>query len=300
MKIIDPHLHLFNLSQGEYHWLKPDNPPFWPDKHKINKNFTEYDLDLSLNSSGNIELAGFVHIEAGFNNKQPWQEIDWLESSYNQPFRTIAGIDLSLEPTLFVDLVTQLIKRKSVVGVRDILDENTFETLSLPQVKKNLAILAKYALIFELQMSMSDVKATTLLLSLLKNLPTLTIIINHAGWPPKNNKNDTHSLHSKQQLSDWQHGLAAFSRLKQCSIKCSGFEMIDRSYDISFVDYIITQCIEKFGIDRVMLASNFPLCLLTKSYQNYWQTYLEDLTFSSSNLKQLCYLNASRIYQIPL
>ena len=28
MKIIDPHLHLFDLQQGQYDWLKPENPDY--------------------------------------------------------------------------------------------------------------------------------------------------------------------------------------------------------------------------------------------------------------------------------
>ena len=73
MKIIDPHLHLFDLSQGEYSWLKPECPPFWPDKSLVAKNFSEH--DLRLNES--LKLTGFVHIDAGFNNQQPRREIAW-------------------------------------------------------------------------------------------------------------------------------------------------------------------------------------------------------------------------------
>ncbi len=38
LKIIDPHIHLIDLAKGQYHWLKPQNPPHWPDKHLIEKN----------------------------------------------------------------------------------------------------------------------------------------------------------------------------------------------------------------------------------------------------------------------
>ena len=63
MKIIDAHLHLFDLQAGEYRWLSPDNPPFWPDKPVIAKNFSESDLVVSAPE----QLSGFVHIEAGFD-----------------------------------------------------------------------------------------------------------------------------------------------------------------------------------------------------------------------------------------
>ena len=66
MDILDPHLHLFNLKSGDYHWLSPDNPPFWSDKAVIAKNFNESHLLLSTP----FNLKGFVHIEAGFDNAQ--------------------------------------------------------------------------------------------------------------------------------------------------------------------------------------------------------------------------------------
>ena len=77
IKIIDPHLHLFDLKQGDYHWLKADNPPNWPDKNVINNTFDEQDLSLSPP----LSLAGFVHIEAGFDNLQPWRELNYLQKS---------------------------------------------------------------------------------------------------------------------------------------------------------------------------------------------------------------------------
>ena len=135
MKIIDPHLHLFNLAQGDYQWLKADNPPFWPDKKIIVKNVTEKELHLSAP----FEMAGFVHIEAGFDNQQPWREIAWLESTCSLPFKSIAGINLLLPTNEFQQALKKLNGYKSVVGVRDILDENAFEYLSNPQVQKNLA-----------------------------------------------------------------------------------------------------------------------------------------------------------------
>ena len=91
IKIIDPHLHLFNIEQGDYSWLKPQCPPFWPDKPLINKNFVEADLLLPHA----MHLAGFVHIEAGFDNQQPWREIDWWQQDYTLHFTRVAFADIT-------------------------------------------------------------------------------------------------------------------------------------------------------------------------------------------------------------
>ena len=121
MKVIDPHLHLFDLSQGQYRWLRAGNPPNWPDKHLIQRNFADGDLELN----GEIELAGFVHIEAGFDNEASWREIEWLENSVKKPFRSIACVDLTWPVEDFQVAISKLQQYSSFVGVRHILDDDT-------------------------------------------------------------------------------------------------------------------------------------------------------------------------------
>lgn len=281
MEIIDPHLHLFDLSKGKYAWLKPENPPFWPDKHLINRSFSENDLTLNQG----LSLSGFVHIEAGFNNNQPWQEITWLEENCRLPFKSIAGIDLTLKSELFLQRISQLKTFTSVVGVRDILDDNAVKYLSNEQVKKNLQQLAKHQLLFELQMPVDNLDAVKLFIGILQQTPNLQVVINHAGCPSNLNNN-------------WQQGLEKLSLFQQCSIKCSGFEMANREYSFQYQADIIETCIEYFDIERVMLASNFPLCLFTNTYQEYWQKYLNNHLLSAEKLNFLFFLNAKRIYQL--
>ncbi|NQZ24182.1 MAG: amidohydrolase family protein [Colwellia sp.] len=288
MKIIDPHLHLFNLEQGDYQWLKAENPPHWLDKKKIVKNFTEKDLRLP----SPFELAGFVHIEAGFNNQEPWREIHWLESHCTLPFKSIAGIDLQLEPSMFLQAIIQLKKFKSVVGVRDILDDNAIHYLSNPQVQKNLALLAKEQLIFELQMPLNNLDSVYLLAELLAEMPQLSVVINHAGWPPQQKSEESEECEHQR----WLQGIKILSAFEHCAIKCSGYEMTNRQYTSVWQQNIIKHCISCFGIKRVMLASNFPLCTFHSSYQAYWQQQITTASFSTDELAKLCHHNTERIY----
>ncbi|MDO6446281.1 amidohydrolase family protein [Colwellia sp. 1_MG-2023] len=306
INVIDSHIHLFDLEQGEYQWLKSDKPPFWPDKHIIEQSFTEDDLLLNEE----LKLAGFVHIEAGFNNQEPWREIDWLESHCQQPFRSIAGIDLTLNDEQFSTCISQIKTYKSVVGVRDILDDNAFEYLSSKQVKSNLKHLADQQLIFELQMTLTDLVTVDLLLEILKSTANLQIIINHAGFPPKNisteNAQQIQQTQSMKQCilekqktawQQWQMAIKKLGQFKQCAIKCSGFEMINRQYQAPWQNEVINTCLTHFGIQRVMLASNFPLCLFSISYQEYWKNLLDNPLYTQNERDSLCYLNAKRIYQ---
>lgn len=288
MKIIDPHLHLFNLELGDYQWLKADNPPFWPDKKVIERDFHQQDLNLT----SPCQLAGFVHIEAGFDNQQPWREIAWLEQHCTLPFRAIAGINLLLSSNDFQQHLNKLSQYQSVVGVRDILDENAVDYLSNNQVQQNLAELAQQQLIFECQMLLTDTQATKELISVVTALPTLSIVINHAGFPPE---------HTESALwQEWQNNMLALSHFENITIKCSGFEMINRQYCASWQQLIINHCLNTFGMSRTMLASNFPLCLFKESYQKNWLSYQQNLSLSTSELELLSYKNAQRIYKLPI
>lgn len=291
MKIIDPHLHLFDLNKGQYHWLKPENPPFWPDKPVIAKNFSEQALKLA----SPLNLTGFVHIEAGFNNQEPWREIAWLEENCQSSFRSIASLDITLMPALFSQQLDKLLTYQSVVGIRHILDDEALNILKHKNCLANLQLLAKKQLCFELQISLSDNHAIDQLVEILSVTSGLFYCINHAGWPPLNIENARNKSH-------WQQNLQRLSKFSNIYIKCSGFEMADRHYSKNWQQAVINQCITHFGIARVILASNFPLCLWHASYQENWLSYSEltqccNKPLTSNDITQLCYQNAYDFYK---
>jgi L-fuconolactonase len=286
MTIIDPHLHLFDLNKGHYYWLRSDVPPFWSDKDKITRNFSEQDLALA-----DHQLAGFVHIEAGFDNDNPCREIDWLESTCLLPFRSIAGIDLTLPKAEFLSLVNHLTKYKSVVGVRHILDEQTEIILGSPNALINLQCLANQGLLFELQADFGDEAAVECLVRVFGSpqnsaFGPLKVIINHAGFPPL----------CTQTASSWRNVIQRLSQNPNVFIKCSGWEMTDRDYSLEWVNEIVKQVITLFGDHRVMLASNFPLCTFSRSYEDYWSAASKFLDLTLEQKKALFHDNAFSIY----
>lgn len=287
MKIIDPHLHLFDLKMGQYTWLKPNEPPIWSDKPLIAKDFSERDLPLTYP----LSLGGFVHIEAGFDNQQPWREIAWLARTCQLPFRSVAMLDITLPKAEFAQQLQQLLQYKSVVGIRYILDNDAKAILTDKNSQHNLNTLAENQLSFELQMPLSNCSAVNKLIDILIKTPTLMVAINHAGWPPL--PNDTNNT--------WLKNLRRLASFNQIYIKCSGFEMAERAYSLSWQALVISQCIEYFGVNRVMLASNFPLCLLRESYQSYWCAGIDItnnlLSGNAAQLQHLCFNNAETFYK---
>ncbi len=273
-KIIDPHLHLFDLNKGDYLWLAPQNPPFWADKAKIAKSFSIADLVLPPQ----LSLAGLVHIEAGFNNEQPEQELSYLEKDpYRQAAyacRSIAYVDLLLDSSEFEKVVTTLKQHESLVGVRYIIDDNAEMISEHPNVLNNLQILAKQKLIFELQCDFVNQQLTGLINLFTKTLlfmpQALKLVINHAGFPPFDDK-------GSNAYQQWFENMSAFAALQTVYVKCSGFEMVTREFTINDLQRVVGDVLSLFGVKRVMLASNFPLCLLAYTYQEYWLIIIESI-----------------------
>jgi L-fuconolactonase len=316
--IIDPHVHLFDLKHGEYDWLKPEFPPEWPDKKRICNSYSDSDLQKQTGFS----IAGYVHIEAGFDNKKGHRELVNVEQRASLPQRSIGFIDITLEPAEFITELDKQLQQQSAVGIRHILEplENIEQTIDLYQkaVEKqhaqrittllentnsfiNLGILATYNGIFELQCDVNNRELVVQVFSFFQRLPKLKLVLDHAGFAPT-----AFDLNGQLNavFNDWKINTQLLAQLPNIYVKCSGFEMIERSYDKVQIQAVLLHCIDVFGVANVMLASNFPLCQLSLSYENYWQQSFEVLDqlveqrlLDAKHKKALYFDNAFRVYQ---
>lgn len=287
MNIIDPHVHLFDLKLGDYGWLRSSNPPHWNDKHLIEKDFCQKDLHLSAT----LNLEGFVHIEAGFDNLRPWREVQWLEDTVSLPFSTIAGFDLTKDNGQAKEELTKL---ASVVGVRHILDEHASTILAHSQTQYSLQWLSDNNLSFDAQFDLSCEASTSAFLLCQERHPDMTFTLNHGGWPGSKLGQNTASLRK------WRANLLAISQHATTGVKLSGWEMCDRQWHLEWAADVIQVAVDVFGDDRVMLASNFPLCQFSHTYPDYWSlvTRLVSAIYKKSTVSKLINQNALNWYKV--
>jgi len=283
-KIIDPHIHLFDLAKGQYQWLQTNNPPFWPDKHIIQKNFTEQDLKLN----DNFTLEGIVHIEAGFDNNSAIKEINFLQSTVLEtPFKAISFIDITLSSKEFKLQLSNLQQESNnkLVGIRHIMEGADSHLLFHENILNNLTILAELNLIFEAQFEIHNLNATKQLSKYAKNIPSLKIVVNHCG------------LVTQDKYELWQQAITILSPYENINIKCSGWEMHNRQYKHQWLKKVIIHLLSNLGENRIMLASNYPLCLFSTSYADLWQSYY-DLNLPNNIWQAISFDNAKDIYQV--
>nr|WP_247664707.1 amidohydrolase family protein [Pseudoalteromonas sp. MMG010] len=277
MKIIDPHVHFFNLNQGQYAWLQGSTSPNWPNLEKIKQPVSA----TQLNQSTSFELAGLVHIEAGFDNHAPINELHWLSAHLKHVnYKAVAYTCINQAPNDFKAAINAL-NHPSLIGIRDITEGHEAQRLIHPNCIDNLAHLAKCQLHFEAQFSVENQPITKKLIHYCTEHPHLTVIINHCGLV--------------RDIPLWEHAIAALAQQKNILIKFSGFELLtlNKQQQCACFNYLL----QHFGDERVMFASNFPVCQINQSYQQVWQNYFH-LCQSRDHWQRLSYDNAKRIYQL--
>ncbi|KAF7768736.1 hypothetical protein PCIT_a3226 [Pseudoalteromonas citrea] len=274
--IIDPHIHFFDLEKGQYHWLTGTNPPPWPNLSLIKANHHKAQLN-----NPTFLVKAIVHIEAGFNNDQPYQELEWLEQTVPPlQYGAIAYLDITLKPCLFSQQLKALAQSRCLRGIRDITEGNDAERLLHKHVQKNLATLSQYQLHFEAQFELHLHNIAYQVAQYCLQLPSLQIILNHAGLL------DTDT--------PYHSGLSALSQCHNIAIKFSGREHVASPLEPK---ECLTLLLSYFGEERVMFASNYPVCLIRQQYEALWLSY-HALVEDNALWQKLSYHNAKRLYRL--
>ena len=280
---VDPHIHFFALDEGDYHWLKAANPPMWADKSHIAK--PHFERDLVSNSKNS--LAGFVHIEAGYDNAHPWREVQFLEKHCTKPFKAVAGIDLLSSSA--ASHINTLSSMKSVSGLRHILDEDALFILQHPKALWCFSHMSALGLSFDVQADMGCAKTVNILLRILTRNPSLKMTVNHSAVAPR----DTTSL----AFFTWRKNIKLLGSTGQVAFKFSGLEMQDRVWSWQTALTRFDVLMSEVGEDAIMFASNFPLCTWRMPYGQLWRGY-ERLTkgLTTQAQQKLCSQNALTWY----
>ncbi|KZX01838.1 hypothetical protein JL49_03575 [Pseudoalteromonas luteoviolacea] len=276
MNIIDPHLHFFDLIKGDYAWLK-DNPPNWPNIEKIRQNH----LPDALCSSTQFKLSACIHVEAGFDNNNPRRELDWLKEVMPELlYKAVAYAPIDAEKAEFCNKLDAL-SHTSLVAVRDITEGSDAARLLSNNVADNIALLRQRGCHFEAQFELVNQPIAQRLFDIYSALPNATLVINHAGF--------------MERSQSWQSALDTLAGLKNCVVKFSGHEMLNSPMCSKEQLAVL---LDSFGEDRVMLASNHPVCLILRSFEQQWQHYFEVVSETApSTWQKLSYDNAQRIYR---
>jgi predicted TIM-barrel fold metal-dependent hydrolase len=279
MRIIDTHQHLWDLDRFRYSWL--DSLP------QLNRSFRMPDY---LAAANGLNVVKSVHLEADVDEPYMLDETRHLLALADQPGNPLEGIVACGRPESedFESYLGKIAGHPRLKGIRRVLHTQPDEVGQGTTFTRNVAALSGYGLSFDICVL---ARQLPIAINLVSKCPDVTFILDHCGVPQVR----------EQNLDPWRAHMTEMAKFPHVSCKISGLvAYADRrrwtAEDLRpFVEHVISS----FGWDRVLFGSDWPVCTLSASYQQ-WVEALLAITQDAGevNQRKLFHDNAIRVYRL--
>ena len=319
LPICDPHHHFWDLNRGRVPYQR----------------YLLHEILDDISSGHNIRSTVFIEARSMYREEGPAEmrcagEVEFVQgiaamsaSGNYGPSRIAAAIignaDLGLgdrvEPVLDALQAASPNRfrgiRRSVTydassGVENAQPENPAHMLSDESFRAGAMVLARKGLTFEAWLYAPQLPE---LAEFARAVPELTIILNHIGGlvriGPYANRDD-------EVLPLWRTGVAAVAECPNVYVKLGGMGMPRMGFDWAsravpvgseeLADAMapyMHYCIERFGPQRSMFESNFPVDKVSFSYNVCWNAFKRLSTgYSTAERTALFHDTAAAVYRI--
>jgi predicted TIM-barrel fold metal-dependent hydrolase len=293
LEVVDPHIHLWDLSTGLYPGLEKPSKGFSGDNTAIAKT---YRVDDFLRDAGEIDVVKAVHVEAfptdALAEARHVQAMADTSASH-LPQGIVAHADLS-HPDIG-RLLEALAQVKNVRGIRQVINRHANpvfnyvarDFLDEPAWHEGFALLKRHHLSFDLQLYPHQMEQASQLAAFHPETP---IVLNHAGMLADR---------TVSGWRQWRQGLRVLAHQPNISVKISGLVMFDHDWTLDSLRPYVFETLDAFGVDRAMFASNFPVDKLHIGYAELWQAFAATVAdLSAGEQRKLFRANAERFYRI--
>jgi predicted TIM-barrel fold metal-dependent hydrolase len=263
MPIVDAHHHIWDLERNRHPWLQDEPPiPFrYGDYTAIRTSYLPEDYRRDTASRN---IVGTVYVEAEWDPRDPIGETRWVEGVIAQhgfPSAIVAQAWLDRE-----DVAEVLAAQAAFPHVRGVRHKprsaaspaearrGAEGSMDDSRWRDGYALLARHGLSFDLQTPWWHLEAAA---ELARDFKDTTILLNHTGLPAER---------SAEGLAAWRRALETLAREPNTVVKISGLGLPGRPWRIEDNGPIIRDAIAVFGVERAMLASNYPVDSLVASF----------------------------------
>lgn len=284
--IVDTHQHLWDLSKLKLTWLRPP----------LDRSFTTEDY---IEATQGLHVVQAVYMEVAVVPEQRLLEAEYAIGLCREPGNptraaVIAGspADDDFEPYIMRFKGSPYIK-----GVRG--NFSSVEQMSDRKVTRNLRLLGDLGMRFDLNVRPRFLGEGARLAA---RCPDTRFVLDHCGnadpiaFFPAGRAVPRSAQHLSEQ---WKQDLDKLSARSNLVCKISGLVDNVPEYPLTGEDLapIIDHCLDAFGPDRVMFASDWPVCLRGMSLRK-WVELLKNVTASrpEKDQRKLFHDNAIRFY----
>ena len=296
--LVDAHHHLWDLSLGKHPWLSEQKREemVFGDPRPLFRDYLPSDF---RSDAKHQNLVASVHVEAGWDPLDPVGETLWLDSlaaQHGLPTALVVHAPLHKPEADSVLAAQSAFKR--VRGVRFILSWHSDPRKNFaarPDYMEDsnwlagFARLRRYDLSFDLMLYPGQLEQAT---QLAARFPDIQIILNHAGSPADR---------APEDMERWRRGLKLLAANPNVAIKISDLVAYDHDWTLDSLRPVVLTCIDAFGIERAMFASDFPVAGLHATYDQVFDAFKAIVAdFSPAEQRRLFHDNAAQFYRLKV
>jgi L-fuconolactonase len=273
---IDAHHHVWRYSPAEYGWIDDR-------MRALRRDFLPADLEKELHAAG---IAGAVTVQA----RQNVEETEWLLSlAGTSPFlRGVVGWAPIASEQLPADL-DRLCSHKKLKGLRHaIQDEPDANYINRPDFNRGISALKGSGLVYDILIFDKHMSAAV---AFVDRHPNQIFVLDHMAKPRIR----------EGVIEPWRNHLSELARRENVYCKLSGlvteadWAMWSEGGLLVYVEIALAA----FGPRRMMVGSDWPVCLLATSYGKWFET-VDRLIVSLSATEKMRILGgtATEVYRL--
>jgi len=283
---IDTHQHLVDFKRFGKDWANPPDPG-------------DYGIENYIKATKGLNMVKAVYMEVAVapenRHKEAMYALELCRDKNNPTVGAVIKKDLLAED--FKDYMAQF-KDSPIKGIRGSFKSP--EQTQDDKIVENIQALGNMNLSFDFTVSpswLSDMAA------LVRSCPGTRFLINHCGNVDPRAFSDSPELRKKadHDPGKWREDMSNLAAEKNVVLKISGLVTRSPGYPLTaeYLGPAIDQCLDIFGPDRVMFASDWPWCLRSMDIRS-WVKILEEVVEKRSPVDQrkLFHDNAVDFYNI--
>jgi L-fuconolactonase len=246
-KRIDAHIHLWHFDERELTWLDPSTSAV------IRRDFLLSDL-IPLLSSRQIDAA--IAVQA----RRSLAETEWLLSLAEES-SSICGVVgwVPLMDQGINSILEKLIENPKMVAVREMVQSQPKGFLEEPSFNRGIELLTRHHIAYDLLIHANQIEEAT---KLVDRHPNQRFILDHAAKPRI----------ALAEVEPWRSRIMELARRENVSCKISGLatEANWNTWTPPALYPYLDACVESFRPHRLLVGSDWPVCLLATSYSAWW------------------------------
>jgi L-fuconolactonase len=274
--IIDSHQHFWQVGQFDYPWMSADNQTLYRD-------YVPDDLEPILQDRS---VRRTVLVQAS----NSLAEMRWLlELADRHEF--IAGVVgwVDLRSPQVEAQIASFVAHPKFKGVRHLVESEPMDDwLAQADVLRGLDALASHGIAYDLLVHTRHLRHV---LTVAERCPNLRLVVDHLAKPPI----------ASGEINEWSREMKAVAQIPGIHCKLSG--LVTEADHARWIRADLTpyvECaLEWFGPQRMMIGSDWPVCLLAASYDQAMDAYQELLAGLNEHEQQAVLAdNAARFYRL--